>query len=195
MEQERSFGYTVILGVCAVVSAVLIGKMVFYEPVGLHRPHAAVENAIAGSSLPVGEEALGEVTFSGAELTTLLRAALPEDAPVGDLRLRPRANGTLEASGSLEKEKLRLSGASRTLLLLLPERVTLGAVVRAGCDRESGALQLTAESLEAGGYGLPEGLAGLLSEQLTAAVNHVLEEKGIHFSSVCISEDCITFVL
>lgn len=196
MEQERSFGYTVILGVCAVASAALIGKMAFYEPVGVHRPHAAVENAIAGGMLPTGEgQAENEVTLTGAELTTLLRAALPENTPIGDIRLSPRANGTLEASGSLEKSRLELSGASRTLLLLMPEQISLGAVLRAGCERSSGELQLTVESIEAGGYGLPDGLSGLLSEQLTAAANQALSSRGIHFSSVRISEDRISFAL
>lgn len=194
MEQERSFGYTVVLGVCAAASAVMIGRMAFYEPVGVHRPHAAVENAIAGGMLPAGEGE-GEVTLTGAELTTLLRAALPENTPIGDIRLSPRANGTLEASGSLEKARLELTGAPRTLLLLMPERISLGAVLRAGCERSSGALQLTVESIEAGGYGLPDGLSGLLSEQLTTAANQALSARGIRFSSVRIAEDRISFAL
>ncbi len=195
MEQERSFGYTLILGICAAMSAALLGRMALYEPVGLHRPHAAVENAVAGqAALPADEN---EIALSGAELTTLLRAALPENTPVGDIRLRPHANGTVEASGNLEKEKLQssLNGVSRTLLLLMPERCTLQAVLRAGCDRDTGALRLTVESLEAGGFGLPSGLSELLSSQLSSAANQALSARGIHFSSVRISEDQIAFAL
>jgi len=192
MEQERSFGYTVILGICTIASVALIGKMAFYEPVGLHRPHAAVENAIAGETI-----AENEVSLSGAELTTILRAALPEGTPIGDIRLSPHADGTVEASGSLEKEKLQasLTGVPRTLMLLMPERTALRAVLSAGCDRESGRLLLTVESVEAGGYGLPSGLSSLLSDQLSAAANQALSERGVQFSGIRISEDQIAFTL
>ena len=100
MEQDRSFGYTVILGVCVAASAMLLGRMALYEPAGLHRPHAAVENAAFGSAVP---EAENEITLTGAELTTLLRAALPENPPGADIRLSPHADGTVEASVNLEK--------------------------------------------------------------------------------------------
>lgn len=194
MEQDRSLLYTAILGVCAAASIALVGRMVLYEPVELHQPHAAVENAAAGAQLP---EETGEITLSGAELTTLLRAALPEETPVVDIRLRPCADGTLEAAGDLSKEKLQtlVTGTPRTLLLLLPERCALRAVLSAGCDRETGELHLAVETVEAGGYGLPAELSGLLSDELSAAANQALAGRGIRFSSIRISEDQIAFAL
>ena len=194
MEQERSVLYTVILGACAVSSAVLLGRMALYEPVGLHQPHAAVENASAGAEL---QPEAAEITLSGAELTTLLRAALPEGVPVGDIRLHPCADGTLEASGNLEKEKLQalVTGAPRTLFLLMPERCALRAVLSAGCERDTGELRLAVETVEAGGYGLPSELSGLLSDQLSLAANEALAGRGIRFSSIRISEDQIAFAL
>ncbi|MCI8856872.1 MAG: hypothetical protein HFH26_10065 [Clostridiaceae bacterium] len=194
MEQDRSFGYTVILGVCVAASAVLLGRMALYEPAGLHRPHAAVENAAFGSAVPETEN---EITLTGAELTTLLRAALPENTPVADIRLSPHADGTVEASGSLEKGRLQASigEVPRTLLLLMPDRLALRAVLSAGCDRSSGLLRLSVESVEAGGFGLPHRLSEVLSDQLSAAANQALAERGIRFSSVRISEDRIAFSL
>ena len=195
MEQDRSLIYTGILGVCAAASIAIVGRMVLYEPVALHQPHAVVENAAAGAQ--IAEETAAEITFSGAELTTLLRAALPEETPFGDIRLKPCADGTIEAQGDLLKEKLEalVSGTPRTLLLLMPERCALRTVLSAGCDRETGELQLAVETIEAGGYGLPTQLSGLLSDQLTAAANQALAERGIHFTSIRISEDQVAFAL
>lgn len=199
MEQDRSLLYTAILGICAVASITLIGRMVLYEPVELHQPRAAVENAAAGMETQTEGSAPGdaEVTLTGAELTTLLRAALPEETPVVDIRLRPCADGTVEAKGDLEKEKLKalITGAPRTLLLLMPERCALRAVLSAGCDRETGELHLAVETVEAGGYGLPEELSGLLSDQLSTAANQALTGRGIRFTSIRISEDQIAFAL
>lgn len=195
MEQDRSLIYTAILGVCAAASIAIVGRMVLYEPVELHRPHSPQRHAAAGAQ--IAEETAAEIAFSGAELTTLLRAALPEETPIGDIRLKPCADGTIEARGDLLKEKLEtlVSGTPRTLLLLMPERCALRTVLSAGCDRETGELQLAVETIEAGGYGLPVQLSGLLSDQLTAAANQALTERGIHFTSIRISEDQVAFAL
>lgn len=194
MEQDRSLFYTAIVGICAAASIALIGRMVLYEPVELHHPHATVENAAAGVQVP---QETAEITLTGAELTTLLRAALPEETPVGDIRLHPCADGTVEASGDLQKEKLQalVAGMPRTLLMLMPERCALRAVLSVGCDRENGELHLAVETIEAGGYGLPKELSGLLSDQLSDAANKALTGRGIRFSSIRVSEDQIAFAL
>lgn len=193
MDQERSFCYTLILGVCALISAVLLGRMLLYQPVAVHRPFAPVENAVSGST----PQSAGEITLSGEELTTLLRAALPAETPVDGVTLSLYADGTLEATGDLRKERLQklVDGSARTLILLMPETCELRAVLSAGCDRETGELRLTVEELEAGGFGLPRELSGLLSEQLTRAANQALAEKGIRFSSIRITKDQIAFSL
>jgi len=79
--------------------------------------------------------------------------------------------------------------------IVVPERLALRAVLSAGCDRSSGLLRLSVESVEAGGFGLPQKLSEILSDQLSAAANQALAERGIRFSSVRISEDRIAFAL
>ena len=145
------------------------------------------EVVLYGGTLPVSKDTpfYGE----GFHMLSQYRGTLEHPVTVG-------AYGDDETFFRFPGEPYR-QGMTRVsnLMLLMPEHTALRAVLSVGCDRGTGRLLLTVESVEAGGYGLPSGLSSLLSDQLSDAANQALSERGVQFSGIRISEDQIAFTL
>lgn len=172
MKEEKSFVYTLILGVCMLLSLVLIGKML------LHRSEPPKQPDITPQADQQQEDHM-EIQINEDDLGILITQALPF-APNG-LTVRIDKNSTVEVSASVDHQSLLDSGAvpgnMRTAMMFLPDPCKVyGAWQVAWQD---GALTLTAQRLEIAGFALPEQAAGALTEAIANAVNGQIQDWNV----------------
>lgn len=144
MKEEKSLLYTLILGVCILLSLLLIGKMLLYRPAPVHVPHMAQTEP---------EEERNAMYLSENNITALLTKQLPEGFPVQAPTITILKDGTITAAGQLEKEMLSEAGFPRAVLLMLPNEFPIEAVFVA--QYENGNLTLTPTQIRASGFELP----------------------------------------
>ena len=159
MKEEKSFLYTLVLGVCILASLVLVGKMLLYRPAPVHTPHMSQTEQEKGES--------GAMYLSEGDLTELLAGELPEGFPVDGIRVTVSRTGTVTAAGTLHKDRVEgVDGMLRAALRWLPDTVDVTAVFTAACD--GGRLVLTPTDARAAGISLP---VGELPQEWTAAID------------------------
>ncbi|MDY3618058.1 hypothetical protein [Agathobaculum sp.] len=175
MKEERSFVYTLILGVCMLLSLVLIGKMLLHrseQPKQPDTPPQADQQQEDNMEVQIGEDDLG----------ALITQALPF-APE-ELTVRIAKSGTVEVSASVDHQALLDSGAvpgsMRTAMMFLPDPCKVYGAWQV--TWQDGTLLLTAQRMEIAGFELPEQTAGALTEAIAGAVNGQIKEWGDSFA-------------
>ena len=164
MEEEKSWVYTLILGVCMLLSLALIGRMLVGHPHSADQPG---DNA-AQDDLPQASDA---IEWTADDLSEMAAQALPFTAD--DLTVQISRAGTVTLELTVSKTALSqsgfLEGRLRTALLFLPENCALHGQWRPALA--DGSIVLTDCEITAAGLTLPEALAAKLSERLSAALN------------------------
>lgn len=164
MEEEKSWVYTLILGVCMLLSLALIGRMLVGHPHGADQPD---DNA-AQDDLPQTSDA---IEWTADDLSEMAAQALPFTA--ADLTVQISRAGTVTLELTVSKTALSqsglLEGRMRTALLFLPESCALHGQWRPALA--DGRIVLTECEITTAGLTLPETLAAKLSGRLSAALN------------------------
>ena len=180
MESEEKCIYTVMLAVCIILSAFLIGKMVLHTDVPLHDPHTVVQRA--------GEtraEDGREVALDGERLTSLVIRQLPADCPLDSLTVGIGADGSLLVTASAARDALQsLAELPAGTAALLPAACTVSAALSVGLDREAGAIVLEPVSVSVNGLRLPAALLKPAVGLLETALQDGLRAQGVTFASV-----------
>ncbi len=172
MEEERSFVYTVILGVCMLLSLLLIGRMLLGHPdeapaaddtgQGVTQPDTGAE--------PQPEDEANEIQLTENDLSTLIVHKLsftPDRIAVQISR-----DGTVSINATVRRDTILesgvVSGGLRTALMFMPEECGMhgawevslkdGSVVLAGGRMEIAGISLPGSAVEAATGKIAEGL-------------------------------------
>lgn len=176
---EKSFGYTLLLGVCMIISLLLIGKMLLYHPAPLHTP--SVPQGVTTPEEKDAESGKETMRFSEEEVARMIEARLPADFPAKGIAVSISQDGTVSAQGTVLKDKLTgyvEGGMLRSALTLLPAEFALEAGFTAESGPRDTPLVLSMQSLAAGGFSLPvSALSSALTDGLNRAVNEAILES------------------
>lgn len=170
-KEEPSFIYTLVLGVCMLLSLLLIGKMLLQHPTAAPPAPPVTENQQGEPSM--------ELQISENDLATLIVQAVPFTTK--GLQVGIGSDGTIEASASISRDALAQSelvdSSMRTALLFLPDPCTLHGAWRVSVA--DGAVQLSTVSASIAGLALPETAVNTLTRMIAEAVNDSLREWGV----------------
>lgn len=186
MEHEKSFIYTLILGACMLISLAMIGKMLLYEPVPMHTPHAITRVA------PYTQNDKQEDTMiiTEQEAAELLSARLPDDFAVSDLSVAIGADGLLCAQGTVQKSSIAAhldQGLARSALLFLPDSFELR--IECTVHYQNDAVVLTPKSFSAGTLELSgDVLPASFVQMFNTALNEALHSRMGSYASIRMGE-------
>lgn len=175
MNQEKSFVYTLILGVCMLISLILIGKILLYRPIPIHTP-IVPENTTQIENEPKQEEDSTVQILRDADIADMISERLPENFPVTGMSVAIAQNKSIQVEGTLSKEKLKQlipkDSRIRSALLLLPSQFKIQLVLAASSS-DTGTVSLTPREIFAEGVPLP---TDILPEQVTKSLNEVVNQ-------------------
>ncbi len=183
MEQDRSFGYTLILGTCILLCLVLVGKMMLQ-----HAQSAPMPNT--KSSITQQQPADTAQKFTETDLAQLLTEALAADFPVRDAAVSIHADGAICVTCNADKKLLQqyLTNSSiRSALVLLPAQIPLQ--LDAMVQTQTNPPALTAVNLQMGDLQLPAAAlpAGVL-QACNQALTQMLSQSGYQISDIQFEE-------
>ena len=169
MQEEKSWVYTLILGVCMLLCLLLLGRMLL--------GHAEQRAGDAGNQdTEQGETQMG-IPITDETLCTLLAQALPVQTT--QLTAHIGADQTITVSAAVKRQVLEDSGlvpgSLRTALLFLPDPCSISVCWTVALA--DGALALQCREATLADIALPEELTAPLSEQLAAALNRALAQS------------------
>ncbi|WP_125114607.1 hypothetical protein [Agathobaculum sp. Marseille-P7918] len=163
MQEEKSFVYTMILGICMLLCLMMIGRMLLGHPEQSALPET--ENP----TTPEQEETGMELRES--DLCSLIEQALP--VPVQEVTAKIGADQTISVVVLVSKQSLQDSGlvpgGLRTALLYLPDTCRLYGAWTASVTE--GKLVLQCQSAEIGSITVPAEMVSTLTDQLSASLN------------------------
>lgn len=180
MQENKSFVYTMILGVCMLISLLLIAHMLLSGSPAAQQPQ-----------LPEQEEgADGMIEISGTQLADMIADSIP--ISVQSLALEIDSDGSVMVQGTVKREEIREymeDGALRTMLMFLPESCEL----ELSCNVElaDGTLALHDASANVAGVAVPERLMEMMVQQVNASVNASMQEYGIDAKGISFAENKI----
>lgn len=171
MQEEKSFVYTIILGVCMLLCLLMIGRML------LGHPEQGALTEPEDQTTPQQEET--GMDLHDSDLCVLIEQALP--IPVQEITAKIGADGTVSVVVLVSKQDLQesglLPGGLRTALLFLPDACRLYGAWTASVAE--GKIVLQCESAEVGGVAVPAELVTTLTDQVSAAINDYLAKEGM----------------
>ncbi len=176
MEEERSLVYTLILGVCMLLSLLLIGRMLLGQP---EEAPATDGNGAGGMQIDQIQEEAREFKLTENDLSTLIVNALSfrPDRIVTQIS----RDGTVSLSATVNRETVLqngiVSGGLRTALMFLPEKCGMQGEWRAGFT--DGTVKLECIRIEIAGISLPENAAGAATMQLMKSLNELVKSWNI----------------
>lgn len=175
MENEKSFGYTLILGVCVLISLLLIGRMLLYQPLPVHTPYAG--------QILSQEQGKTMTYLSEQDVSKYLSKKLPEEVPIKDLEITLQKEGIVTATGSLRKNVLLQFGVPKAVLLWMPEQIELSIRFTAQCDGT--ALRLSPSELKVGDVAVPAGhIPPEWLSMLNETVNDMLRQAADSYTQI-----------
>ena len=179
MKNERSVVYTLILGVCMLLSLLLIGKMLLGHPQTPTQQPSAPPGESTQQTEPESKEKTMEVELTENDLSELISSALPFTPD--NLTVKIAKDETITVGASVSKQSLNdsglVTGAMRTAVMFLPDPCDMSGAWQAGL--QDGALTLQTQKIEVAGFSLPEKLTASLTDQVTRVVNSQLAAWGI----------------
>lgn len=150
---QRSTGYTIVLGVCMLLCLLLVSKLLLGTPEASAPPtHRVV--------VRVTEEQIG----------TLLTEALSDRGTEVQVHIQKEG---IEVQATLERRALETYDWGRTLLLFLPEQCALRANWTPQYDKQTG-LMLQCQTMTIAGMDVPVQTANRITEVLTQAIQTLL---------------------
>lgn len=182
MEDEKSFMHTLILGVCIIISAILIARMAFYKPVPYFEPHKVPKQTES-------QESSIQIQFTEQELTAILQNTGLQDSPLRELAISIQEDCQISLSGVLQKDKLQDMLADtasmnllKTALALMPEECALSAQL--SIAMEDGMPCLHVLGAQAGGVDLPQTILQLMEDEINETWKTFLSEQGIGMGEI-----------
>ena len=173
MQEEKSWVYTLVLGVCMLLCLLLIGRMLLGTPAAQTDDGAAAPESQGQEGTQVG------FTLDEQSLSALLRQALPLQP--SEMAVAIRADQTVTVSAAVRRQDLEDSGlvpgSLRTALLFLPDPCRLYGVWTAAI--QDGAVALQCREAGIADLTLPEEVTAPLTGQIAAAVNQALTQQKI----------------
>ena len=171
MDEERSFVYTLILGVCMLLCLLMIGRMLLGHPADQIETKEP-ENPTPAPQTEEEEDLQIKMQLSEDDLCTMIVQALPF-SPDG-------------ITAKISKDGIVSLGA----VLFLPDPCKVYSVWN--ISAESGSIKLDCATMEIAGIVLPEETAAKISEQIADSLNRQLmtwgiEPKAIRFADGAIS--------
>jgi|GEM_PF-1739260 len=186
MKEERSFKYTLILGICMLLSLLLIGKMLLSSPPNVQNPphnNGITENHPTPTPQPEGDTQPMEIQLTENDMYTLITQASP--IPLQDVKVTIGQSGSVSFCASVERQTLldsNLDGSLRTAILFLPE--TCGLRGEWTAYIQDNALELDCQSAEIGGFTLPDSVSKALTEEITKVCNEAITRQNIQPSGI-----------
>ncbi len=175
MQHEKSFGYTLILGVCVLISLMLIGRMLLYQPLPVHTPYTG--------QISSQEQGKTMTYLSEQDVSKYLSEKLPEEVPLKDLQITLQKEGIVTAKGSLHKNVLLQFGVPQAVLLWMPEQIELS--IRFTALSDGAALRLTPSELKIGDVTVPVGhIPPEWLSMLNETVNEMLRQAAESYSQI-----------
>ncbi len=182
MKEEKSFAYTMILGVCLLLSLVMIGRMLLGRPASGKLPEQ-----------PEGEEDM-EIQITETMIAERIRQALPFSPD--ELTATISETGTVSVHAEIQKEKLQelglASGNLRTALLFLPEHCDITAAWQPTV--QNGAFQLDCTEAKLAGFSVPEQAAAELTNLLADAISNMLAEQQLTLKDIRCEDGILFFI-
>lgn len=173
MQEEKSFVYTLILGICMLLCLLMIGRML------LGHPEAGQQPGSAGPAPDEQEETPMGFQLDEDSLRALMLQALPFIPEQFDVQIC--ADETISVNATVLRRNLADSGVVpgnlRTALLFLPDSCAVSACWEVTV--QDSALVLRCRQAEIAGVSLPDEVTGALSEQIAAALNRQLAEDKV----------------
>lgn len=181
MQGEKSFAYTMILGVCMLISLLLIARMLLTPKPISEAPQMQQEKS---------EDAEVKIEINNTLLAEMLSDAIP--ISIENLTLEITNSGEVKVQGTVSKEVIREyieDGALRTMLLFLPE----------SCDMEisckvalvEGVLELGDAKASVAGISVPDKFMELTQQQINEVVNAKIQEYGVDIKQISFAENNI----
>ncbi len=181
MEEERSFVYTVILGVCMLLSLLLIGRMLLGHPdeapaadgtgQGVTQPDTGME--------PQPEDEVKEIQLTDNDLSTLIVKKL-SFAP-DRIAVQISRDGTVSINATVRRDMLLesgvVSGALRTALMFLPEECGMQGAWTVSL--RDGSVTLADGRMEVAGISLPGAAVEAATGKIAEGLNQVIAGWGI----------------
>lgn len=169
MQEEKSWVYTMILGVCMLLCLLLLGRMLL--------GHAEQQSGRDGDDTGIQKEAQMGIPITDETLCALLTQVLPVQTT--QLTAHISADHTITVSAQVERQALQNSslvpGNLRTALLFLPDPCSISACWMVSAA--DGTLVLQCREATLADAVLPEEITAPLTEQLAAVLNHALEQS------------------
>lgn len=185
MQEERSFVYTLILGICMLLSLLMIGRMLLGHPAGT----SATPQEQSGQ--PKGESDM-EIRLDEKDLMTLIEAALP--FPADEMQVEIGEDSTVGVRAKVRKQSIEqsglVSGNMRTALLFLPEECMVYGKWETAM--QDGMLALRCLRAELAGFSLPGEAAATFSQYLADAINGRLRELGIKLAGISCADGVLS---
>ncbi len=180
LEEERSLVYTLILGVCMLLSLLLIGRMLLGRP---EEAPATDGNGTGGTqteqSQPQAPDEPREFQLTENDVSTLIVNALMFEPERIDTKIT--RDGTVAVSATVNRDTVLrsgiVSGGLRTAMMFLPEECGLQGEWKAGF--ESGTVKLECKRIEVASISLPENTAGAATMQLEKSLNELVKSWNI----------------
>ena len=187
MQEEKSWVYTLILGVCMLLCLLLIGRMLLGHP-GENSPAQTEPETDGQEDIQMGIE-VGE-----QELSAMIAQALPFQT--GELALHIGADQTVSISATVRKKDMENSGlipgSLRTALLFLPDHCMVYGTWLV--ELQGGSVILQCQEAKIADITLTDEITNLLSEQLGAAINHILQQQKISPDSLQWEDGILTIL-
>lgn len=179
MKEEHSFIYTLVLGICMLISLLLIGRMLLGHPTPQSKADETHLDPIESS-----DREAQQIHLSENDLCTLIVQALPF-SPDG-ITIKIGQDATVSLSASIRKQNLLdaniVPGNMRTALLFLPDVCKIYAVWDVSINKDL--LDLHCATVEVGGYTLPSAVSSKITEQIAEHLNQQLTDWEIHPSDI-----------
>lgn len=195
MEHERSFVYTLILGACMLISLLLVGKMLLYEPAPIHVPHMSQPQAEQKIQPQDTEDT--NMIITAQDAAGMILEKLPQTLAPEQLTVGMGADGSLSIAGTVQKSAIesQLSNQmAQSILMFLPDRfdLKLSSMIQCAAD---GIVTLTPVTLSAGPLELPgSAIPQDLLSVFNTAVNDALHSTLGEFSAINMQDGAMELI-
>ncbi len=181
MDEERSLVYTLILGVCMLLSLLLIGRMLLGRPVDVPSSDDSSQSTSPSEQYaekPPEEEVQG-IQLTENDLSTLIVQAL--SFTPDRIASQISRDGTVTINATVRRQTLLdsgiISGGLRTALMFLPDECGMHGAWKVFL--KDGETCLSCIRLDVIGISLPEKAAEAATGQIEEKLNKVISEWGI----------------
>ena len=100
----KSYVYTLILGLCMIVSLALIARMMLYKPAKIHTPMIREPNPITLNEIADETRKTKEIKLTNDDVSALINEKMPTGFPLKNIQTEISAASTIKLSGPINKK-------------------------------------------------------------------------------------------